>query len=230
MIRSQSFCPIMNAACFIHAFFFWLHKVMCVRSGARVSFLNRRSFLFHISFLNPLLLHFPTGFQKGFAQYETSFFIVSPAMRFVCISFFFVGKLKQQRSEHFTGTELATGCQHRLRCFVSLGLWFWLSVAQSELWKEWPSFIGLPNRGSPEEFTTIAKRVFFILQSLGQLYFGQTLAKSKPPGLRLEAQMAVKCQCLLAPRVMLNEIGWSWWSEGPHITGNLLYQLVPLSL
>lgn len=196
MIRSQSFCPIMNAVCFIDAFF-WLHKVMCLCSGARASFLNRRSLVFHI--LNPLLVHFLTGLSERLCTiWNFILYSLSLVMRFVCISFFFFC-LSESLNGRKVNISLAlnsqrdvnTGC---VRCFVSLGLWVWLSVAPSELWKEWPSFIGLPNRGSPKEFTTIAKRVSFILQSLGQLYFGQTLAKSKPPGLHLETQMAVKWQ------------------------------------
>lgn len=101
-------------------------------------------------------------------------------------SFFF--KCEAWTVEHFAGAELTTGCQHRQWRFVSLGLWFWLSVAPGELWKEWLSFTGLPYRASPKEFATVAKRVFFILQSLRQLYFGQTLANLKPPGLRFETQ------------------------------------------
>lgn len=91
---------------------------------------------------------------------------------------------KLQQSERFIGTELTTWCQHRLRCFVSLRLWFWLSMAPAELWKEWSSFILLLSRGSRKEFTNIAKRLFFILQSSVSLYFGQMLAKFQTPGLQ----------------------------------------------
>lgn len=87
MIRSQSFCPIRNAVCFIEAFF-WLHKVMCLCSGARASFLNRRSLVFHI--LNPLLVHFLTGLSERLCTiWNFILYSLSLVMRFVCVSFFF---------------------------------------------------------------------------------------------------------------------------------------------